>query len=272
MDGNKNHKFIAVIVSHTFAFTSFNFADGWLARNFHRLMLVVRSHVSIDRTKKRVFKSVWFVKNRKRWLFRICQVRSSRKWCAFSQGFYFCSCSLTSSSIRYRYSHAGHIEEDFDVTPEMSTYLVAFMISDLVNTNASRGVQQPASLPSINIWTRSNVADMTKWVYFFLSLFIFNKLHSNFCLRNSDFVYWYRLHYASRFFIYFIFFWFSYAYNVTTKVLPFYERYFGINFKLPKIDMVAVPEFGFSAMENWGLITFRFVMHITIERSIFFSV
>lgn len=35
-------------------------------------------------------------------------------------------------------------------------------------------------------------------------------------------------------------------------MLPFYERYFGIGFKLPKIDMVAVPDFGFSAMENWG--------------------
>lgn len=47
---------------------------------------------------------------------------------------------------------------------------------------------------------------------------------------------------------------------MTTKILPFYENYFGIRFNLPKIDMVAVPEFGFSAMENWGLITFRFVL------------
>lgn len=46
---------------------------------------------------------------------------------------------------------------------------------------------------------------------------------------------------------------------MATKLLPFYERYFDIVFNLPKIDMVAVPDFGFSAMENWGLITFRLV-------------
>lgn len=47
------------------------------------------------------------------------------------------------------------------------------------------------------------------------------------------------------------------------KILPFFEEYFGIGFKLPKIDMVAVPDFGYSAMENWGLITFRSVFDET---------
>lgn len=53
-----------------------------------------------------------------------------------------------------------------------------------------------------------------------------------------------------------------FAFDLTTKILPFFEDYFGIRFDLPKIDMVAVPEFGFSAMENWGLITFRSVRYI----------
>lgn len=50
-----------------------------------------------------------------------------------------------------------------------------------------------------------------------------------------------------------------FAYDLTTKVLPLFGNYFGIKFNLSKIDMVAVPDFGFSAMENWGLITFRLV-------------
>lgn len=49
----------------------------------------------------------------------------------------------------------------------------------------------------------------------------------------------------------------KYAYKMVRKFLPYYEEYFGIKNKLPKIDLVSVPDFGFGAMENWGLITFR---------------
>ncbi|KAK7075270.1 hypothetical protein SK128_014550 [Halocaridina rubra] len=45
--------------------------------------------------------------------------------------------------------------------------------------------------------------------------------------------------------------------EIGIEVLSFYEQYFSMPFPLPKIDMIAVPENSFSAMENWGLITFR---------------
>ncbi|XP_046404994.1 aminopeptidase N-like [Ischnura elegans] len=48
-----------------------------------------------------------------------------------------------------------------------------------------------------------------------------------------------------------------YARDISPRILAHYEDYFGIPFPLPKVDMVAVPDFGFHAMENWGLITFR---------------
>ncbi|XP_032237918.2 glutamyl aminopeptidase isoform X2 [Nematostella vectensis] len=49
----------------------------------------------------------------------------------------------------------------------------------------------------------------------------------------------------------------SYAQMVADKVLPFYAQYFGIDYPLPKADMIALPDFVFRAMENWGLVMYR---------------
>merc|ERR1719309_1795609 len=48
-----------------------------------------------------------------------------------------------------------------------------------------------------------------------------------------------------------------YALSEAVKMLEFYEKFFGINFPLSKLDIVAVPDFSAGAMENWGLITYR---------------
>ncbi|KAI0989893.1 hypothetical protein GJ496_006551 [Pomphorhynchus laevis] len=45
--------------------------------------------------------------------------------------------------------------------------------------------------------------------------------------------------------------------EVASKVLPYYAEYFDIKYPLPKVDLVAVPDFAAGAMENWGLITYR---------------
>ena len=41
------------------------------------------------------------------------------------------------------------------------------------------------------------------------------------------------------------------------KSLAFSESYYGIDYPLPKMDLIAIPDFAFGAMENWGAITFR---------------
>ncbi len=41
------------------------------------------------------------------------------------------------------------------------------------------------------------------------------------------------------------------------KSINFYQKYFRINYPLPKLDMIAVPDFSYGAMENWGAMTFR---------------
>ncbi|KAK3341528.1 peptidase family M1-domain-containing protein [Lasiosphaeria hispida] len=47
--------------------------------------------------------------------------------------------------------------------------------------------------------------------------------------------------------------------NLAAKTLEFYEKVFGIEFPLPKMDQIAIPDFAQGAMENWGLVTYRVV-------------
>ena len=48
-----------------------------------------------------------------------------------------------------------------------------------------------------------------------------------------------------------------FALSVATKVLSFYQNYFAIEYPLPILDLIAIPDFDAGAMENWGAVTFR---------------
>ena len=57
----------------------------------------------------------------------------------------------------------------------------------------------------------------------------------------------------------------QFAADLTAKTLAFFERSFGIEYPLPKMDNVAVHEFSAGAMENWGLVTYR-VVDLLLDR------
>ena len=50
------------------------------------------------------------------------------------------------------------------------------------------------------------------------------------------------------------------ALDLTKKFLKYFEDYSGIPYPLPKLDLIAIPDFNAGAMENWGAITFREVI------------
>lgn len=84
----------------------------------------------------------------------------------------------------------------------MSTYLVAFVVSDFRYLESADG--------KLRVWSRPEAINQT-----------------------------------------------SYALNISQPILKFYEEYFQIKYPLPKMDLIALPEFAAGAMENWGLVTFR---------------
>lgn len=49
----------------------------------------------------------------------------------------------------------------------------------------------------------------------------------------------------------------TFALEAGLKVMDYMQKYFEMEYYLPKMYQVAIPDFFFNAMENWGLITYR---------------
>jgi tricorn protease interacting factor F2/3 len=58
----------------------------------------------------------------------------------------------------------------------------------------------------------------------------------------------------------------SYPIDSAKMSLNYLETYTGIDYMLPKLNLISVPEFAAGAMENWGAITFREIL-LNIDKS-----
>jgi tricorn protease interacting factor F2/3 len=62
-----------------------------------------------------------------------------------------------------------------------------------------------------------------------------------------------------------------FALDAVRKILAAYEEYYGIPYPLPKLDLIAVSETSFGAMENWGAISFQETRLLVDENSTSFA-
>eukprot|EP01147_Barroeca_monosierra_P009217 gene9217-1503_t len=118
----------------------------------------------------------------------------------------------------------------FDSTPYMSTYLVALVICDFefVNTVTATGIP-------IRVFSPMHQACDFHFVYLMVTRLLIQVEKLTLIELNDT----------------------TLAKNVSRRVLEFYENIFNISYALPKLDLIAIPDFAAGAMENWGIITYR---------------
>mmetsp|Transcript_26571 Transcript_26571/g.62089 ORF Transcript_26571/g.62089 Transcript_26571/m.62089 type:complete len:891 (+) Transcript_26571:103-2775(+) len=58
-----------------------------------------------------------------------------------------------------------------------------------------------------------------------------------------------------------------FALDKAKRCLDLFDDFFGLPYPLPKMDLVAIPDFAAGAMENWGLVTYREVALLIDEKT-----
>ncbi|KAH9279726.1 Puromycin-sensitive aminopeptidase [Echinococcus granulosus] len=122
----------------------------------------------------------------------------------------------------------GYVKVTFARTPVMATYIVAMVLGDFEHISSTVIPYSTSNACSSSV---SKTEKCTKVPMRDLEIRVFTPLGK----RKFG----------------------EHALNVAEKSLPFYAELFGSPYPLPKLDLVAIPDFDCNAMENWGLVTYR---------------
>uniref|UniRef100_A0A8V0XA92 Aminopeptidase n=1 Tax=Gallus gallus TaxID=9031 RepID=A0A8V0XA92_CHICK len=135
----------------------------------------------------------------------------------------------------------------FDEPNKKATYTISIIHQDTYGALSNMPVQETVSLG--NGWNRTtfqkSVPMSTYLVCFAVHQFKWVERRSDSGIPLRVYAQPQQLHTA------------EYAANITKTVFDFFEKYFNLSYSLPKLDKIAIPDFGTGAMENWGLITYR---------------
>ena len=120
----------------------------------------------------------------------------------------------------------GYTMVKFKKSPIMSTYLLAFLVSDFVYTENQEE-------PDLYKVIECNWGWLDNF-WLFHQYIWFQVYHSRTKSGQAELA-------AAAF----------------PSILHYYEEVFDLDFPLDKLDMAAIPDFSAGAMENWGLVMYR---------------
>lgn len=126
--------------------------------------------------------------------------------------------------LKFSANKSDWVLDKFDVTVPMSTYLVAYTINDFEYR------ESPAADGDVvfKIWARRDAISQV------IEIISMKWEHPNIITKCQ--------HIQQV----------EYAKIIGPKVLKFFEKTFKVKYPLPKMDMIAIPDFSAGAMENWG--------------------